>query len=703
MKMAHLFSMSIVALLLTSPFILTVATPVTGQEVVRRFRYIQPIPKPPAHFNVFVTQQAAYPSLAPLVVEPLAFLNRENGTWFPWLATDWNLSQDGKILTIHLRRGVKWSDGTTFTSKDVLTTWYCGYIMKWWQWRYIDTIEALDDYTVVFYLKQPWIYTEFYLLRQNIVAPYSVYGNFSDAAQAAIKAGDTARLTELLTMLTAYRPPKPVGTGPFEFAALSESQWLFRKRSEYWHGIDLIKFDEYMQIHLGTGPSEFAGILSKAGDLCSPDLTREIYEELMQRPDIYVPVYSWHHGQSLLFNGNKYPLSLVEVRQAIAYAINRTELCLAVSPHPDLAMPIEYPTGMLFGDERKFIRSEYLEKYFNKYEYNPSKTIEIFQSLGFTRGTDGIWVTPNGTRLEFDILSAPWTDWALACENTKLQLAKVGIQINVYATEPVTCTRVPAGDFDLAYYCVLRRWLPLPTETFDVAFAQSWAEGLGSINKVYEVPEYGMVNATEWASRLPTVFDEAERNRMIEALAYIANHYLPHLAIREKPSTWTFNVEDIIFPPKGDVFYGWTSWELETATAYYILNGLIRPVITPTGYVTAYATKNIAAFIGVDGKTYGPYKPKDAALLPKEDADRLIAEGALSLTPPAPEISELVETVTKVKQDMESVKSDVSSLSGTVGTLQGAIGGIQSLGYASIGISLVALIIAIISLLRKKS
>jgi peptide/nickel transport system substrate-binding protein len=703
MKIRPQFSLVIAALLLTSLFLLPAVSPVMGQKAVKRFRYIQPIPKPPAHFNVFVSGSAAVPSLAPLVVEPLAFLNRDNGTWFPWLATDWNLSKDGKTLTVHLRRGVKWSDGTTFTSKDVLTTWYCGYIMKWWQWRYIDRIEAPDDYTVVFHLKQPWIYAEFYLMRSSVAAPYSVYGNFSDAAQAAIKAGDTARLGELLTKLTAYRPPKPVGTGPFEFVALSESQWLFRKRTEYWHGIDLIKFDEYMQIHLGTGPSEFAGILSKAGDLCSPDLTREIYEELKQRPDIYVPIYSWRHGQSLLFNGNKYPLSLVEVRQAIAYAINRTELCIAVSPHPDLAMPIEYPTGMLVGDELRFIRKDYLEKYFNKYEYNTSKTIEIFQSLGFTRGADGIWVTPNGTRLEFDILSAPWTDWALACENTKLQLAKVGIKINVYATEPVVCVRVPAGDFDLAYYCVLRRWLPLPTETFDVAFAQSWAAGMGTLNKVYEVPEYGMVNATEWASRLPTVLDEKERSRMIEALAYIANHYLPHLAIREKPCTYTYNIEDIIFPPKGDTFYAWASAELETATAFYILNGLIRPVITPTAYVTAYAIKDVSAFIGVDGKTYGPYKSRDAALLPKEDADRLITEGKFSLTPPTPEIPELLQTVAKLKQDVASVQDDVKALSGAVSKLGDSIGGIQSIGYASIGISLVALVLAIVSLLRKKS
>jgi peptide/nickel transport system substrate-binding protein len=116
--------------------------------------------------------------------------------------------------------------------------------MKNWQWDYIDSVEAPDDYMVIFHLKEPWIYTEYYLMQSDVSAPYSVYGNFSDAAQEAIEDGDTERLSELLVGLTSYRPEELVTTGPFEFERLTTSDLLYVKRDEYWYGIDNIKFDE---------------------------------------------------------------------------------------------------------------------------------------------------------------------------------------------------------------------------------------------------------------------------------------------------------------------------------------------------------------------------------------------------------------------------------------------------------------------------
>ena len=468
------------------------------------FVYIQPIPKPPAHFNRYVPRPAL-PSL-PLVLEPLAYFNRENDTWIPWLAESWELSEDGLTLTVHLRKGVKWSDGTDFTSKDIEATWYCGRLIKWGQWNYIDELEVVDDYTVIFHLKKPWIFTEYNILRTD-VSSYSVYGNFSDAAKEAFAEGDADRITALAANLTAFRPTKAVGTGPFEFVTLTASEMLFKKRDEYWHGIDKIKFDYYKQLHLGSGPSEFAGIISYQCDLSSPDLTREAYQMIKALGNIYVPAYSWYHGQSLIFNFHRYPLSLKEVRQAFAYAINRTELCIAVSPDPKFAFPTEYPCGLTIGDFNKWVNPDFL-KYFNKYEYNPDKAIEIFESLNFTRGSDGIWVTPNGTRLEFDLTSPPWTDWALSCENIKAQLEKVGVKINVYATEPVVCVLVPAGDFDLGLHCFLRNFgnLPIPYQNFaDRSFGSpTWSAGVGTYNKLFEVPEYGLVNATDWFLKIVT-------------------------------------------------------------------------------------------------------------------------------------------------------------------------------------------------------
>ena len=48
--------------------------------------------------------------------------NPINGAIEPELAKSWEVSDDGLVITFHLRRGIKWSDGEPFTADDVLFT-----------------------------------------------------------------------------------------------------------------------------------------------------------------------------------------------------------------------------------------------------------------------------------------------------------------------------------------------------------------------------------------------------------------------------------------------------------------------------------------------------------------------------------------------------------------------------------------------------
>ena len=52
----------------------------------------------------------------------LVRVNRSTFELEPWLAEKWESSADGLTHTLHLRQGVTWSDGTPFTSADVLFT-----------------------------------------------------------------------------------------------------------------------------------------------------------------------------------------------------------------------------------------------------------------------------------------------------------------------------------------------------------------------------------------------------------------------------------------------------------------------------------------------------------------------------------------------------------------------------------------------------
>ena len=54
--------------------------------------------------------------------EALFYLNYETGELMPWLASGYSFNEDNSVLTINIRDGVKWADGTAFTANDVAFT-----------------------------------------------------------------------------------------------------------------------------------------------------------------------------------------------------------------------------------------------------------------------------------------------------------------------------------------------------------------------------------------------------------------------------------------------------------------------------------------------------------------------------------------------------------------------------------------------------
>lgn len=90
----------------------------------------------------------------------------DNGNLFPDLATqvptpqNGGISRDGKTITVHLRHGVKWSDGAPLTSADWLFTYHAvmnpaNNTKTNYGWDLIQSASAPDPYTIVIHLKRP--------------------------------------------------------------------------------------------------------------------------------------------------------------------------------------------------------------------------------------------------------------------------------------------------------------------------------------------------------------------------------------------------------------------------------------------------------------------------------------------------------------------------------------------------------------------
>ena len=88
----------------------------------------------------------------------------ETGDFTGLLASSWENSPDGLTWTFHLRENVTWHDGEPFTADDVTFTY--DYIQGkaaispigagWYNTAVIESVEALDDYTVRITLNQPY-------------------------------------------------------------------------------------------------------------------------------------------------------------------------------------------------------------------------------------------------------------------------------------------------------------------------------------------------------------------------------------------------------------------------------------------------------------------------------------------------------------------------------------------------------------------
>ncbi len=76
----------------------------------------------PATFNRMFTSSLANVIVAERISADLVHINRSTFDLEPSLAKSWEVDKSGRIYTVHLRRGIRFSDGSPFTADDVIFT-----------------------------------------------------------------------------------------------------------------------------------------------------------------------------------------------------------------------------------------------------------------------------------------------------------------------------------------------------------------------------------------------------------------------------------------------------------------------------------------------------------------------------------------------------------------------------------------------------
>ncbi len=426
--------------------------PAVAKEYHGAFPYEVP---PKGHLNSFVT--AGIPNgisiYWDLLELPGARYYWGEGKWLPLAAEKWAFQPPDKFV-VNVRKGMKWSDGKDFTAKDVVATFNMGRLFKWTVFKYVDTVKALDDYTVEFHMSTPSTVVERYVLLERYRSA-ATYGALADEVAKLVEAkkgADSDEWKALVQKATEFRPDKLIVSGPFDLdlKSITEAQLTLVKNPTGYLA-DKIAFDKVV---LYNGETPVVTPLVLAGDVDYathgfPTATEKQYKDMGIRIT-RAPTYS---GPAIYFNMDIYPFSRPEFRQAVAYAVNRAENG-TVSLGESGKAP-KYLTGFSDNMLDLWLTKEQIDK-LTVYDYDPKKAEDLLTKIGFKKGSDGIWLDDKGNKLDFELsVPAEFADWSAAAENLAEQLNKFGIKTTVrgvnFQQHP---TDVNQGKFQMA----IRAW-----------------------------------------------------------------------------------------------------------------------------------------------------------------------------------------------------------------------------------------------------
>jgi len=299
-----------------------------------------------------------------LVQQPLARTTIPFGTYQPVLAESWDVSEDKKTYTFHIRQGVTWQDGEPFDAEDVKFTYdmfmnpEAGFSGHGRWAKNIKEVRMTDQYTIELEINDVFA-PAIYRFARVIILPEHILGDVDPSE------------------LRAHSFHKhPIGTGPFKVVEWVDDEYIqYEAYEDYWEGPS-----ELDSILFRVIPDKATGIAAlEAGEvhLIEQQIYRtalvQNYDRLKDDPDIEVSVDPPTGVNYLILNLENPVLNNKYVRQALAHTI-------------DLDGIIEGPyAGLAVGFSQRY--SELLEGYYNpdikNYEYNIETAKELMEMAGY--------------------------------------------------------------------------------------------------------------------------------------------------------------------------------------------------------------------------------------------------------------------------------------------------------------------------------
>ena len=302
--------------------------------------------------------------------EPLVTYKTDEAVIIPWLATSWEISDDGLEYTFKLRQGVKFHDGTPFNADAVVFSikrQFEGAHYKYWNSMnmasLIDDVEEIDEHTVRFRLKQP----------SGLFLRYCTMHFMYIVSPTAVDKYDRKYGTSVSV---------PVGTGPYKYKSWRKNDRIVLERfDDYWNEKARIKYLVFKSI-----PDNSARLIAlQTGELHGMNFPDPENLPLIEgNKDLRIQSqFSLSIGY-LAMNCSREPFDDARVRRAVNFAIDKEQLVATMYPGMGVPAKNPIPPGLNgYNDD------------IDDYGYDPERAKELLREAGYPGGfkTD-LWYMP---------------------------------------------------------------------------------------------------------------------------------------------------------------------------------------------------------------------------------------------------------------------------------------------------------------------
>ena len=364
------------------------------------------------------------------------FMRDANLDYVGFLADTWEIGDEGKSLTIHLIQDATFTDGTPVDAAAI----------KWNLDRYsnpdtgsaqgvdlvglLDSTTVEDDYTVTLHLNSSYAPLFYTLSGLEIVSPtaYEAEGveNFGT---------------------------NPVGAGPFMLEELNTNNYILLKRNPdfHWAPPELyddpgpVALDELQILFLEEDQTILSAL--ETGEVTVAGIPTQNLADMQANPDITVDNGLATEIRYVGFNTSKAPWDNQQLRQAFAYATDRTEVNALA--YDGLAVPIYQPLPPTIWGHNPDLDA-------NSYHYDPEKASQMLDDLGYVDvDGDGMRETPDGEKWSVPLAVVNSDEFSRIAQTLAAEWTDVGIPVEINSMERtalIDLTTTGTHDLFLLYY-----------------------------------------------------------------------------------------------------------------------------------------------------------------------------------------------------------------------------------------------------------